>query len=80
MCCHVSSTLGGSHKKLELDKGYCKMEYVDLKKHLCRDYLAGLATQYDEIIDVRTPLEFEEVSTYRLKFGLGNVFQTVSCL
>merc|ERR1712032_214040 len=25
-----------------------------------KDYLAGLATQYDEIIDVRTPLEFEE--------------------
>ena len=33
-----------------------------------RDYLAGLATQYDEIIDVRTPLEFEEVNTDNSKF------------
>ena len=34
---------------------------MDVLQHILRDYLAGLATQYDEIIDVRTPLEFEEV-------------------
>ena len=36
----------------------------DFSKHFGRDYLAGLAAQYDEIIDVRTPLEFEEVSMH----------------
>ena len=39
----------------------CEIKYVGLWKCFDRDYLAGLATQYDEIIDVRTPLEFEEV-------------------
>ena len=39
-----------------------------------RDYLSGLATQYDEIIDVRTPLEFEEVSTANLK---SNIFKII---
>ena len=36
--------------------------HVNVIEYILRDYLAGLATQYDEIIDVRTPLEFEEVS------------------
>ena len=35
---------------------------MNVIEYILRDYLAGLATQYDEIIDVRTPLEFEEVS------------------
>jgi len=33
---------------------------VSVPLFAAKDYLAGLATQYDEIIDVRTPLEFEE--------------------
>merc|ERR1719391_1332781 len=33
---------------------------VSVPLFTAKDYLAGLATQYDEIIDVRTPLEFEE--------------------
>ena len=35
---------------------------MNVIQYILRDYLAGLSTQYDEIIDVRTPLEFEEVS------------------
>jgi len=42
------------------DDGEQLCHNVSVPLFTAKDYLAGLATQYDEIIDVRTPLEFEE--------------------
>merc|ERR1712032_533148 len=56
----INSEAQDSGKTLVNGKADQVCHNVSVTLFTSKDYLAGLATQYDEIIDVRTPLEFEE--------------------